>query len=162
MVFVYAGSILPGHHNGRSLDITSVFEAVGACAAGTITDDELGAIERRACPGEGACAGMFTANTMAAIGEAIGMSLPGSASAPSVDRRRDDDAVAAGEAVVELLRAGQSDELATRATTERMVSAGNVSGELLNWIALLGAIGACRPTLLEPQHGHAYAVWHPE
>jgi protocatechuate 4,5-dioxygenase beta chain len=64
--------------------------------------------------------------------------------------------------VVELLRAGQSDELATRATTERMVSAGNVSGELLNWIALLGAIGACRPTFLEPQHGHAYAVWHPE
>ena len=76
MVFVYAGSILPGHHNGRSLDITSVFEAVGACAAGTITEDELGAIERKACPGEGACAGMFTANTMAAIGEAIGMSLP--------------------------------------------------------------------------------------
>jgi dihydroxy-acid dehydratase len=101
MVFVYAGSILPGNHNGTSLDITSVFEAVGACALGVITEDELGQIERKACPGEGACGGMFTANTMASIGEALGMSLPGSASPPSVDRRRDDDAVRAGEAVVE-------------------------------------------------------------
>ena len=64
-VFVYNGSILPGHHQGVALDVVSVFEAVGACAAGTITEEELGAIERRACPGEGACAGMFTANTMA-------------------------------------------------------------------------------------------------
>src|SRR5580765_1404726 len=98
MVFVYAGSILPGNHNGTSLDITSVFEAVGACALGVITEDELGQIERKACPGEGACGGMFTANTMSSIGEALGMSLPGSASPPSVDRRRDDDAIRAGEA----------------------------------------------------------------
>jgi dihydroxy-acid dehydratase len=69
-VFVYAGSILPGHRNGKALDITSVFEAIGACSAGTITEEELHDIERLACPGEGACAGMFTANTMASIGEA--------------------------------------------------------------------------------------------
>src|SRR5690606_20091454 len=78
-VFVYGGSILPGHHNGRTLDITSVFEAVGAHAAGTIDDAELDAIERNACPTEGACAGMFTANTMASVAEALGMSLPGGA-----------------------------------------------------------------------------------
>jgi dihydroxy-acid dehydratase len=103
-VFVYGGSILPGHRNGESLDIVSVFEAVGACAAGTMSQGELDEIERQACPTEGSCAGMFTANTMAAVGEALGMSLPGSASPPAVDRRRDDFAFAAGEAVVELLR----------------------------------------------------------
>ncbi len=105
-VFVYGGSILPGHHNGQALDITSVFEAVGAHAAGTLDDAGLDAIERNACPTEGACAGMFTANTMASVAEALGMSLPGGASAPAVDRRRDDEAYAAGVAVVELARAG--------------------------------------------------------
>ena len=82
-MFVYNGSIMPGEHDGRALDITSVFEAVGACAAGTITEEELGEIERKACPGEGACGGMFTANTMSSIAEALGMSLPGSASPPA-------------------------------------------------------------------------------
>ncbi|MBW3643228.1 MAG: dihydroxy-acid dehydratase, partial [Actinobacteria bacterium] len=72
-VFVYGGSILPGEHRGVALDIVSVFEAVGACAAGAITEAELGEIERGACPSEGACAGMFTANTMAAVAEALGM-----------------------------------------------------------------------------------------
>ena len=100
-VFVYNGSILPGEHNGVALDITSVFEAVGACALGTITEDELGEIERKACPGEGACGGMFTANTMSSIAEALGMSLPGTASPPAVDPRREDDARRAGAAVVE-------------------------------------------------------------
>jgi dihydroxy-acid dehydratase len=102
-VFVYGGSILPGHHNGKTLDIVSVFEAVGATAAGTMTEQELGEIERAACPTEGSCAGMFTANTMASIGEAIGMSLPGSASAPAVDRRRDDIAFDSGRAVMTLI-----------------------------------------------------------
>ena len=105
-VFVYNGSILPGNHNGVALDITSVFEAVGACALGKITEEELGEIERKACPGEGACGDMFTANTMSSIAEAIGMSLPGSASPPAVDRRREVDAVLAGEAVVYMLRLG--------------------------------------------------------
>ena len=81
----------------------SVFEAVGACAAGTLTENELGEIEKRACPTEGSCAGMFTANTMASVGEAIGMSLPGSASPPAVDRRRDDFAFETGRAVMILL-----------------------------------------------------------
>ncbi|MDQ3737596.1 MAG: dihydroxy-acid dehydratase [Actinomycetota bacterium] len=105
-LLVYNGSILPGEHDGRALDITSVFEAVGACAAGTMTLEELTEIERRACPGEGACAGMFTANTMSSIGEALGMSLPGSASPPAIDERRHGDARAAGEAVVTMIRAG--------------------------------------------------------
>ncbi|MEE3068526.1 MAG: dihydroxy-acid dehydratase, partial [Actinomycetota bacterium] len=83
-IFVYNGSTLPGYHNGKALDVTSVFEAIGACAAGTISEDELHAIESNACPGEGACGGMFTANTMSSIGEALGLSLPGSASPPAV------------------------------------------------------------------------------
>src|SRR3954449_1094604 len=102
-VFLYGGSILPGHYKDQALDVVSVFEAVGACAAGTITENELGEIERRACPTEGSCAGMFTANTMASVGEAIGMALPGSASAPAVDRRRDDYAYESGRAVMRLL-----------------------------------------------------------
>jgi dihydroxy-acid dehydratase len=105
-VFLYGGTILPGHHNGQALDIVSVFEAVGAHAAGTMPAEELDAIERNACPTEGSCAGMFTANTMASVAEAIGMSLPGSASAPAVDRRRDDYAYESGRAVVSLLEAG--------------------------------------------------------
>jgi dihydroxy-acid dehydratase len=105
-VFVYGGSILPGRARDRALDITSVFEAVGAHAVDALTDEELSLIEHNACPTEGSCAGMFTANTMASVAEALGMSLPGSASAPAVDRRREDDALRSGEAVVALLRAG--------------------------------------------------------
>src|SRR5436309_7560443 len=102
-VFLYGGSILPGHYKDQALDVVSVFEAVGACAAGTLSENELGEIEKRACPTEGSCAGMFTANTMASISEAIGMALPGSASPPAVDRRRDDYAYDSGRAVMRLL-----------------------------------------------------------
>jgi dihydroxy-acid dehydratase len=102
-VFLYGGSILPGHYKDQALDIVSVFEAVGACAAGTLSENELGEIEMRACPTEGSCAGMFTANTMASISEAIGMALPGSAAPPAVDRRRDDFAYESGRAVMRLL-----------------------------------------------------------
>jgi dihydroxy-acid dehydratase len=105
-VFLYGGSILPGNHKGKATDIVSVFEAVGAHAAGTIDDAELLAIERGACPSEGSCAGMFTANTMASVAEAIGMSLPGSATPPAPDSRRDDFAYASGQAVVRLLEQG--------------------------------------------------------
>ena len=105
-VFVYGGSIMPGRHRGRAIDIVSVFEAVGAHAVGAIDSDELAAIERNACPSEGSCAGMFTANTMASVGEGLGMSLPGSASPAAPDSRRDDIARASGAAVIDLLRAG--------------------------------------------------------
>jgi dihydroxy-acid dehydratase len=106
-VFVYSGSILPGKLGDRdNLTIIDVFEAVGACARGLITRDELDAIEKAACPGMGSCGGMYTANTMASVAEAIGMALPGSAAPPAPDSRRDAIAIASGEAVVNLLRKG--------------------------------------------------------
>src|SRR5437660_2822907 len=105
-VFLYGGTILPGRLRDQALDIVSVFEAVGARAAGTLTDEELALIERNACPTEGSCAGMFTANTMSSVAEALGMALPGSSSAPAVDRRRDDFAYESGQAVVALVEAG--------------------------------------------------------
>jgi dihydroxy-acid dehydratase len=105
-VFVYAGSILPGRIGDKDVTIQDAFEAVGACALGRITRGELDEIERQACPGEGACGGMFTANTMASVGEALGMSLPGSAAPAAVDKRRDEYAFRSGQAVVELLRRG--------------------------------------------------------
>ena len=105
-VFVYAGSTLPGQVDGKDVTIIDAFEAVGACARGLITKDRVDQIERAICPGEGACGGMYTANTMAAIGEALGLSLPGSAAPPAVDRRRDTYAIHSGEAVVNLIRLG--------------------------------------------------------
>jgi dihydroxy-acid dehydratase len=105
-VFVYAGSTLPGQVDGKDVTIIDAFEAVGACARGLITQERVDQIERAICPGEGACGGMYTANTMAAIGEALGLSLPGSAAPPAVDRRRDVYAVQSGEAVVNLIRLG--------------------------------------------------------
>ena len=105
-VFVYAGSTLPGQVDGKDVTIIDAFEAVGACARGLITQDRVDQIERAICPGEGACGGMYTANTMAAIGEALGLSLPGSAAPPAVDRRRDTYAIKSGEAVVNLIRLG--------------------------------------------------------
>ena len=109
-VFLYGGSILPGRipndPEDRALDIVSVFEAVGARATGALTDEELKLIETHACPTIGSCAGMFTANTMASVGEALGMSLPGSASPSAVDARRQEFAYRSGEAVVRLLELG--------------------------------------------------------
>jgi dihydroxy-acid dehydratase len=105
-VFLYGGSTMPGRVGDKDVTIIDAFEAVGACMAGLISRDEVDKIERAICPGEGACGGMYTANTMASVAEAIGMSMPGSASPPSVDRRRDGFAHKSGEAVVELLRQG--------------------------------------------------------
>ncbi len=105
-VFLYGGTILPGRAGDQVLDIVSVFEAVGAHATGALSDAELSLIEHNACPTAGSCAGMFTANTMASAAEALGMSLPGSASPPAVDPRRAQLAVESGRAVVELLRQG--------------------------------------------------------
>lgn len=140
-VFVYNGSTLPGYLNGKALDITSVFEAIGACASGTITEEELGAIERNACPGEGACGGMFTANTMSSIGEALGLSLPGSASPPAVDRRREDDARRAGAAVVEMLRLGiRPRDILTKKAFENAIALANALGGSTNAVLHLLAI----------------------
>ncbi|MEO9223148.1 MAG: dihydroxy-acid dehydratase, partial [Mycobacteriaceae bacterium] len=105
-VFLYAGSTLPGHVGDHEVTVIDAFEAVGACMRGLITRAEVDEIERNICPGEGACGGMYTANTMASIGEALGMSLPGSAAPPAVDRRRDGYAHRSGEAVVGMLRHG--------------------------------------------------------
>jgi dihydroxy-acid dehydratase len=105
-VFLYGGSIMPGRVRDQAIDIVSVFEAVGAHAVDALSDAELALIERNACPTEGSCAGMFTANTMASVAEAIGMSLPGSSSPAAVDRRRDDFAYESGKAVIDLLAAG--------------------------------------------------------
>jgi dihydroxy-acid dehydratase len=105
-VFVYAGSTLPGQVDGKDVTIIDAFEAVGACARGLITRERVDEIEKAICPGEGACGGMYTANTMAAVGEALGLSLPGSAAPPAVDRRRDAYSIQAGEAVVNLIRLG--------------------------------------------------------
>ena len=105
-VFLYAGSIMPGSVDGRDVTIIDAFEAVGACLAGKITREEVTRVEKAICPGEGACGGMYTANTMASVAEALGMSLPGSAAPPAVDRRRDGFAHRSGEAVVGMLRQG--------------------------------------------------------
>ena len=140
-VFVYNGSIMPGHHNGKALDITSVFEAVGAHAAGTIDDAELLAIEEKACPGEGACGGMFTANTMSSIAEAIGMSLPGTASPPAIDGRRESDARMAGEAVVNLLRLGITPRMImTKKAFENAIAVTSALGGSTNAVLHLLAI----------------------
>ncbi len=110
-VFLYAGSILPGiaklsDGTEKTVTIIDAYEAVGACMRGLMSRADVDAIERAICPGEGACGGMYTANTMATVGEALGMSLPGSAAPPATDRRRDGFARKSGEAVVELLRRG--------------------------------------------------------
>jgi dihydroxy-acid dehydratase len=142
-VFMYGGSKLPGHLNGQTLDIVSVFEAVGAVSAGTMDLEELDAIERNACPTEGACAGMFTANTMASVGEALGLSLPGSASPPAVDRRRDDDAYASGEAVVELLRRNiRARDILTKGAFENAIAVVMALGGSTNAVLHLLAIAA--------------------
>jgi dihydroxy-acid dehydratase len=141
-VFLYAGTTLPGQLDSQDrLVITDVFEGVGACAAGRITRDELDAIERNTCPGEGACGGMFTANTMASAFEALGMSLPGNAAPPSVDRRRDDFAFASGEAVVNLLDKGiTARQILTMAAFENAITVVMALGGSTNAVLHLLAI----------------------
>ncbi len=127
-VFLYAGTILPGiaklsDGSERTVTIIDAFEAVGACAAGKMSRADVDAIERAICPGEGACGGMYTANTMASVAEAIGMSIPGSAAPPATDRRRDGFARKSGEAVVELLRQGiTARDIMTRPAFENAIA----------------------------------------
>ncbi len=141
-VFLYGGSILPGRGaHGEALDIVSVFEAVGGRSAGKLTDKELSFIERNACPTVGSCAGMFTANTMASVGEALGMSLLGSASTPAVDPRRDDYAVASGRALMGLVDAGiRARQIMTREAFHNAISVVMALGGSTNAVLHLLAI----------------------
>ncbi|MGY1728670.1 dihydroxy-acid dehydratase [Geodermatophilus sp. SYSU D01062] len=141
-VFLYSGSTLPGKLGDRDdLTIIDVFEAVGACARGLITQDELAAVERAACPGMGSCGGMYTANTMASVAEALGMSLPGSAAPPAPDSRRDAFAVASGEAVVNLLRKGiTARQIMTKQAFENAITVVMALGGSTNAVLHLMAI----------------------
>jgi dihydroxy-acid dehydratase len=141
-VFLYSGSTLPGKLGDRDdLTIIDVFEAVGACARGLITQDELAAVERAACPGMGSCGGMYTANTMASVAEALGMALPGSAAPPAPDSRRDAFAVASGEAVVNLLRQGiTARQIMTREAFENAITVVMALGGSTNAVLHLLAI----------------------
>ena len=141
-MFLYGGSILPGRGpRGEALDIVSVFEAVGARAAGKLTDEELSLIERSACPTIGSCAGMFTANTMASVSEALGMALPGSASPPAVDPRRDDLATESGQAVVRLLEPGiRPRQIMTKEAFENAIAVTMALGGSTNAVLHLLAI----------------------
>ena len=140
-VFVYAGSTLPGQVDGKDVTIIDAFEAVGACARGLITRDRVDEIERAICPGEGACGGMYTANTMATVGEAIGLSLPGSAAPPAVDRRRDSYAEASGAAVVNLISKGiTTRDILTKKAFENAITAVMALGGSTNAVLHLLAI----------------------
>ena len=145
-VFVYAGSILPGFvklsdGTEKTVTIIDAFEAVGACARGLMSREDVDAIERAICPGEGACGGMYTANTMASAAEAMGMSLPGSAAPPAVDRRRDGYARRSGEAVVELIRRGiTTRDIITRESLENAITVLMAFGGSTNAVLHLLAI----------------------
>jgi len=140
-VFVYAGSTLPGQVDGKDVTIIDAFEAVGACARGLITQERVDQIERAICPGEGACGGMYTANTMATVGEAIGLSLPGSAAPPAVDRRRDAFAVQSGAAVVNMIKLGLTTrDILTKRAFENAITAVMALGGSTNAVLHLLAI----------------------
>ncbi|HEY8590549.1 MAG TPA: dihydroxy-acid dehydratase, partial [Naasia sp.] len=145
-VFVYAGSIAPGWvrlSDGTEKDITIIdsFEAVGAVKAGRMSEEDAKLIECNFAPGEGACGGMYTANTMASVAEALGMSLPGSASPPSANRRRDYYSHRSGEAVVGLLEKGiTTRDILTKEAFENAIAVGMALGGSTNIVLHLLAI----------------------
>ena len=150
-VFVYAGSIMPGYATlsdgvERQVTLIDAFEAVGACARGTMSLEDLDTTERAICPGEGACGGMYTANSMASVAEALGMSMPGAAAPPSADRRRDYDARQAGEAVVNMLAKGiTARDILTKEAFENaiavMMAFGGSSNTVLHLLAIAHEAG---------------------
>src|SRR3954449_2585489 len=142
-VFLYAGSIMPGRLGDKDVTIIDAFEAVGACVRGLISRNEVTQIERAICPGEGACGGMYTANTMASAAEALGMSLPGSAAPPAVDRRRDGFARRSGMAAVEMLRQGiTARQILTKEAFENAIAIVMAFGGSTNAVLHLLAIAA--------------------
>ncbi|MCA1726944.1 MAG: dihydroxy-acid dehydratase [Actinobacteria bacterium] len=149
-VFLYGGTIMPGHWQGRDVTIQDVFEAVGAHAAGQMSDEDLLDLERNACPGPGSCAGMYTANTMAAAIEALGLSLPGSASPPAIDPRRAELARASGRAVMACAEAGlRTRAILTKEAFENAITVVMACGGSTNAVLHLLAIAVEAGTELE-------------
>ncbi len=145
-VFIYGGTIMPGSFHGHDVTIQDVFEAVGAHAMGKLPASELKALENVACPGAGSCAGMFTANTMASAFEALGMSLPGSASVPAMDERRNQLCVASGHAVLNLLKEDiRPRDIITRKALENaiavVVAIGGSTNSVLHLLAVAREAG---------------------
>jgi dihydroxy-acid dehydratase len=140
-VVLYGGSILPGRYKGRDLTIQDVFEAVGANAAGRISDEELKAIEDAACPGAGACGGQFTANTMATVLEMIGLSPLGTAAVPQVDKQKEDVAYRCGQIVVDAVKNNRRPrDIVTRAALENAIASVAATGGSTNAVLHLLAI----------------------
>ncbi|WP_332899793.1 dihydroxy-acid dehydratase [Haladaptatus sp. CMSO5] len=140
-VFLYGGSIMPGHHDGRDVTIVQVFEGVGAYATGDMSEEELDELERHACPGAGSCGGMFTANTMASISEALGMAPLGSASAPAEHDERYDVARRAGELAVEVIREDRRpSDILSRKSFENAIAVQTAIGGSTNGVLHLLAL----------------------
>ena len=140
-LFIYGGTIMPGNYNGNDVNIQDVFEAVGAYASGNMTLDELQALECVACPGEGSCAGLFTANTMSTAIEVMGMSLPGDASIPAIDPRKAEHTRAAGRTLMRLLEEGvRPRDILTRQAFENAITAVVAMGGSTNAVLHLIAI----------------------
>jgi len=141
-LFVYGGTIQPGHHGGRDLTIVSVFEALGQYVAGKLPHEELVEIEKKACPGAGACGGMFTANTMSSAIEAMGMSLPGSSTMSAVDGgEKTDSTVASARALAEAIASGRTArQIMTRKAFENAISVVMALGGSTNAVLHLLAI----------------------
>ena len=145
-VFLYGGSIMPGEHGGREITIQNVFEGVGAVADGEMSPEELDEMERSACPGAGSCGGMFTANTMASISEALGFAPLGSASPPAEDESRYEEAARAGELAIEAIEAGRkpSDFLTEKSFENAIalqVAIGGSTNAVLHLLALAAEAG---------------------
>ena len=140
-MILYGGTILPGRFRGRDVTIVDLFEAIGAVAAGRMTDDDLRELEAVACPGAGACGGQFTANTMATVFEVMGISPLGTASVPAVDPRKDDVGRRAGELMMDLLRQNiRPKDILTRAAFENGIAAAAASGGSTNVVLHLLAL----------------------
>ena len=145
-IFVYGGTIKPGHHNGRDLTVVSAFEAVGQFSAGKIDETELSAVEHKACPGVGSCGGMFTANTMSSAFEAMGMSLPYSSTMAAEDAEKADSAAESAKVVVEAIRKQLlPSQILTRAAFENAIAVimaiGGSTNAVLHLLAISNAIG---------------------
>lgn len=140
-IFIYGGTIMPGHYKGHDIDIVSIFEAVGRHSAGTITDEEFKGIECNACPGAGSCGGMYTANTMASAIEAMGMSLPGSSSTPAIVDGKKIECTDAGDALINLLEKNiRPRDILTKQAFENAIVMANALGGSTNAILHLLAI----------------------